>query len=60
MSLTSLLKRSKKGSAEIVAFAILLIFIVVAAGPQIKALGTTVVNGVSSTNTQVQQTLGTH
>lgn len=60
MHLTSLLKKSKKGSAEIVAFAILLIFIVVAAGPQIKALGTTVVNGVSSTNTQVQQTLGTH
>ncbi|MBE0069866.1 flagellin [Thermoanaerobacterium thermosaccharolyticum] len=60
MSLTSLLKKSKKGSAEIVAFAILLIFIVVAAGPKIKDLGDTVVNGVSSTNTQVQQTLGTH
>lgn len=60
MSLADLLKKSKKGSAEIVAFAVLLIFIVVAAGPQIKALGATVVNGVTNTNTQVQQTLGTH
>ncbi|MBE0069876.1 flagellin [Thermoanaerobacterium thermosaccharolyticum] len=59
MSLTNLLKKSKKGSAEIVAFAVLLIFIVVAAGPQIKALGATVVNGVTNTNTQVQETLGT-
>ncbi|MBP2070817.1 hypothetical protein [Thermoanaerobacterium butyriciformans] len=60
MSLTNILKKSKKGSAEIVAFAVLLIFIVVAAGPQIKALGATVVNGVTNTNTQVQQTLNTH
>ncbi|MDN5317774.1 MAG: hypothetical protein PWR08_1899 [Thermoanaerobacterium sp.] len=60
MSLTNILKKSKKGSAEIVAFAVLLIFIVVAAGPQIKQLGQTVVNGVTNTNTQVQQTLGTH
>ncbi|SNX54128.1 flagellin [Thermoanaerobacterium sp. RBIITD] len=60
MNLTNLLKKSKKGSAEIVAFAVLLIFIVVAAGPEIKKLGQTVVSGVTSTNTQVQQTLGTY
>ncbi|UZQ81852.1 hypothetical protein [Thermoanaerobacter sp. RKWS2] len=47
----------KKGSAEIIGFIILIVFIAVIAAPSIKSLGQTVKAGVDSTNTQVTQTI---
>ena len=52
-----LLTRIKKGSAEIIGFIILIVFIAVVAAPSIKTLGLTVKAGVDSTNTQVHETI---
>ena len=52
-----MLARIKKGSAEIIGFIILIVFIAVVAAPSIKTLGQTVKTGVDSTNTQVQQAI---
>ncbi|MDP9750344.1 hypothetical protein [Thermoanaerobacter pentosaceus] len=55
--MNKLLARIKKGSAEIIGFIILIVFIAVVAAPSIKTLGQTVKAGVDSTNTQVTQTI---
>jgi hypothetical protein len=52
-----MLARIKKGSAEIIGFIILIVFIAVVTAPSIKTLGQTVKAGVDSTNTQVQQAI---
>lgn len=48
--------QSKKGS-EIVAIALILLFIILAAAPKIKTLGDTTSKGVGSLNTQLEDTL---
>ena len=52
-----ILGKMKKGSAEIIGFIILIVFIAVVAAPSIKTLGTTVKAGVDSTNTQVENAI---
>ncbi|WP_422445304.1 flagellin [Thermoanaerobacterium sp. DL9XJH110] len=47
---------SRKG-AEIVAIALVLLFIILAAAPHIKTLGRTTGTGVSNLNTQMEDTL---
>lgn len=48
--------QSKKGS-EIVAIALILLFIILVAAPRIKTLGDTTSRGVDSLNTQLEDTL---
>lgn len=47
---------NRKG-ADIVAIALVLLFIILAVAPYIKNLGTTTKNGVNNLNTQMEDTL---
>jgi len=47
---------NKKG-ADIIAIALILLFIILAASPYIKDLGNTTKNGVDNLNTQMEDTL---
>ena len=48
--------KNKKGN-EIVAIALILLFIILAAAPYIRNLGQTTSTGISNLNTQMQQVL---
>jgi hypothetical protein len=49
--------KDKKGSAEIIAFAILLMFIIIALAPKIKDIGSTISSGTDTLNQDLQQQL---
>lgn len=50
--------RDERGGAELVAIALVLIFVILYAAPKVKTLGTTVGNGIDQTNVQLTQQLG--
>lgn len=50
-------KEKNRGSNEVIAFVLLLVFILLLAAPQIKILGETVRTAVSNLNTSLSTTL---
>jgi len=48
---------NNRGANEIVAMALILLFIILAAAPYIRNLGQTTSNGISNLNTQMEQVL---
>jgi len=51
------LLKDKRGSAEIIAFAIILIFVILALAPKIKDIGTTIQSGTDTLNQDLSQQL---
>jgi len=49
--------KDKRGSSEIIAFAIILIFVILALAPKIKDIGSTIQSGMDTLNQDLSQQL---